>query len=214
MDLSKKVPSYSSSANHDVDALQFWQKTIARVTRGILLPIDVWIRAFPPQNGHGNNFGIAISSIPLTAFLHFRPPAFHFCWADVIVQPALACPLRSASFAVKGKSGSSQGRPALGLQSVGDDPLIAHVKPDSASSTVELGAGIICPIGAAAQNLKRSAIVTVSGNRASRNGNAAKPITVIATDGKLAANRRNIVPVMLLDIFSCLLDVAGADFKH
>lgn len=66
-------------------------------------------------------------------------------------------------YAVKDKARGPQGCPSFRRQRVGDDAVIAHIKPDMAAGSVELGTGVVSPIRAAAQDLKGQPVIQIPG---------------------------------------------------
>jgi hypothetical protein len=103
----------------------------------------------------------------------------------------------TASLTVKGEACGPEGCTALRCQGISDDALIPHGESDTAASTVEFGTGVVCPICAATQNFKGRSIVQIPGNRSATNSDAAQGIAFITGQGKLAANGRDAVPMML-----------------
>ena len=106
-----------------------------------------------------------------------------------------------------------QRRPRFRRQRIGDDTVIAHIKPDATAGTVELGTGVACPVCAAAQDLKRQAIIQIPGNGTATNGDAAQTVPIIAGHGKFTAHGWDAVPVIPAHIVPCGPQVAGLMFN-
>ena len=138
---------------------------------------------------------------------------FPLCGGNIVVPAALARPRPASGYAVKSEPSGPQRRPGFRRQRIGDDTVIAHEKPDAAAGTVELGTGVACPVGAAAQDFKGQPIVQIPGNGTATDGNAAQTVPIIAGHGKFTAHGWDAVPVIPAHIVPCGPQVAWLDVQ-
>ena len=138
---------------------------------------------------------------------------FQFGGSHIIVPAALARPLPAPGLAVKGKASGPQRCSVLGCQRIGDDSLIAHLKPNAAAGPVELGTGVVRPVRTAAQDFQGQPIIQIPGNGTATNGDAAQVVPVITGHGELTAYGRDAVPVIPAHILPRGPQVAGLDFQ-
>ena len=135
-------------------------------------------------------------------------------WGHIVVPTALARPHLAPGYAVKDKARGPQGCPSFRHQRVGDDAVIAHIKPDMAAGSVELGTGVVSPIRAAAQDLKGQPVIQIPGNGPATDSDAAQAVPIIAGHGKFTAHGRDTVPVIPAYIVPRRPQVAGLDVQR